>query len=104
MRKAKLSKEEAVAKAQESDAPVNEPTAIFAALGYLSDPTLEELAATGEKVNSDLLTHPLVWIISYEGVEMPASGPPDSEHAIAHEYNVVIDAITGEYLMGFIYR
>ncbi len=103
MKKAKVSKEKAIAKAQEVDAPLTEPTGIFAELGYLSDPTLDAMAAKGEKVHPALLTHPLVWIVSYEGVNMPSNGPP-GEHHIAHEYNVVIDAMTGEYIMGFIYR
>jgi len=99
-----LSKEEAIAKAQESGAPVKEATSIIAELGYLNSPSLETAAASGEKVDPILLAHPLVWIISYEGVEIPSSGPPGSEHHIAHEYNVVIDATTGAYVMGFVYR
>ena len=99
-----LSKEEAIAKAQESGAPVKEATSIIAELGYLNSPSLETAAASGEKVDPTLLAHPLVWIISYEGVEIPSSGPPGSEHHIAHEYNVVIDATTGAYVMGFVYR
>ena len=73
-------------------------------LGYLSDPILEKNAANGEKVDPTLLAHPLVWIISFDGLEIPSSGPPGSEHHIAHEYNVVIDATTGAYIMGFVYR
>jgi hypothetical protein len=101
---AKLSKEEAIVKAQESEAPVKVATSIIAELGYLSDTNLETASANGEKVDTTLLAHPLVWIISYEGLEIPSSGPPNSEHHIAHEYNVVIDATTGAYIMGFIYR
>ena len=102
--KAKVSKEEAIAKAQESGAPVQEATAVFTALGYLSDPSLETAAAAGEKVDPTLLAHPLVWIISYEGVNIPSSGPPNSPHSVAHEYNVVIDATTGAYMMAFVFQ
>jgi hypothetical protein len=101
---AKISKEEAMVKAHESGAPVTEATSIIAELGYLSDTNLEKASADGEKVDPTLLAHPLVWIISYEGLEIPSSGPPNSEHHIAHEYNVVIDATTGAYIMGFVYR
>ena len=101
---AKLSKEDAIVKAQESEAPFKEATSIIAELGYLSDTNLETASANGEKVDPTLLAHPLVWIISYEGLEIPSSGPPNSEHHIAHEYNVVIDATTGAYIMGFVYR
>jgi len=99
-----LSKDEAIAKAQELEAPVKGATSVFAELGYLSDPGLDAAALNGEKVDPKLLAHPLVWIISYEGLEIPSSGPPGSKHAIAHEYNVVIDAATGAYVMGFVYR
>ena len=102
--KAKLSREEAIDKAQEAGAPVQEATTVFAELGYLSDPSLETAAANGQKVDPSLLDHPLVWIISCEGVDIPSSGPPESTHTVAHEYNVVINAITGDYLMGFVYR
>jgi hypothetical protein len=99
-----LSKKDAIAKAQESEASVKGATSIIAELGYLSSPNLEIVAARGEKVDPTLLAHPLVWIISYQGLEIPSSGPPGSEHYIAHEYNVVIDATTGAYVMGFVYR
>ncbi len=101
---AKLSKEEAIIKAQESEVPVKEATSIIAELGYLSSSNLETLAASGEKVDPALLTRPLVWVVSYEGVKIFSQGPPDGEHHAAHEYNVVIDATTGAYIMGFIYR
>jgi hypothetical protein len=102
--KAKVSEQEAIAKAGKSGAPVQEATGIFTALGYLSDPILEENAANGENVDPALLAHPLVWIISYEGVEIPSSGPPGGKQAIAHEYNVVINATTGDYIMAFVYQ
>ena len=102
--KAKVPKEEAIAKAQESGAPVQEASAIFAELGYFSDLSLETAATSGEKANRSSLVHPLVWIISCEGVHIPSSGPPESTHTVAHEYNVVINAMTGDYIMGFVYR
>ncbi len=102
--KAKVSKEEAITKANGSGGPFQEATSIIAELGHLSSPELEAAKTRGEPVDPSLLAHPLVWIISYEGVELPSSGPPGSEHHTAHEYNVVIDATTGAYIMGFIYR
>jgi hypothetical protein len=101
--RAKVSKEDAITKARGS-APVQQATSVNTELGYLSNPTLEQMAARGEKVDPTLLSHPLVWIVSFQGLELPSSGPPGSTHRVAHEYNVVIDAITGDYLMGFIYR
>ncbi len=101
--RAKVSKEDAITKARES-APFQQATSVSAELGYLNAPTLEEMSARGEKVDPTLLSRPLVWIISFEGLELPSSGPPGSIHRFAHEYNVVIDAMTGNYVMGFIYR
>ncbi len=101
--KAKISREWAIAKAQESGGPFEEATTILAALGYLSEPSLETATAKGETVDAALLPHPLVWIISYEGVEVPSAGGPDTPHGTAHEYNVVIDATTGDYIMAFVY-
>ncbi len=100
----KISKQEAIAKAQESGAPVQEATAIFTALGYLSDPSLDIAKANGEVVDSSLLAHPLVWIISYEGVDIPSAGGPNTPRSTSHEYNVVIDATTGDYIMAFTYQ
>jgi hypothetical protein len=102
--KAKVSKQEAIARSGESGAPIQEATAIFTALGYLSNPILEQNAANGENVDPALLAHPLVWIISYEGVEIPSTGPPGAKQSIAHEYNVVINATTGDYIMAFVYQ
>lgn len=101
----KITEEDAVAKAQESGAPVKGATAVTAELGYLSNPSLEELSQTSENVDTTLLARPLVWIISFHGLESYSAGEPGTGGGkIAHEYNVVIDATTGERLMGFIYR
>lgn len=101
--RAKVSKQDAIVQARGS-APVRQATSVNTELGYLSNPTLEQMAARGEKVDPTLLSHPLVWSASFQGLELPSSGLPGSTHRFAHEYNVVIDAITGDYLMGFIYR
>jgi hypothetical protein len=80
-------------------------TDVTAELGYLGNPGLEELSQVGEKVDTTLLEKPLVWIISFHGLELYSAGEPGTEGGnVAHEYNVVIDATTGERVMGFIYR
>lgn len=102
--KVKISRAEAITKAKESGAPVQQASAIFTALGFLSEPSLETAAANGEPVDPALLAHPLVWIISYEGLDLPSAGGPNSPHTTAHEYNVVINATKGDYIMAFVYQ
>ena len=48
----------------------------------------------------------LVWIITYKGVvSLLSGGPPDGPHEPTNtESNVVVDAVTGEYLEGFTYK
>lgn len=51
-----------------------------------------------------------VWVVSYEGLAIPPSGPPPPEgstptpRGVNRELNVVISAENGEYLGGFTYR
>jgi hypothetical protein len=48
----------------------------------------------------------LVWIVTYKGeVSLLSGGPPDGPHDSTNaESNVVVDAVTGEYLEGFSYK
>jgi hypothetical protein len=43
------------------------------------------------------------WVITFSGpgVVLSSSGPPGSPRRVKHEMSVVIDAATGQYLMGF---
>ena len=100
----KISKDDAIARATETEEKLKEATSVTAELGYLSNPNLEEASKNGEKVDSNLDGSHLVWIVSFQGIESVSSGPPESDHNIAHEYNVVIDSTTGEFVIGFIYR
>lgn len=47
-----------------------------------------------------------VWLVTFSGpgVQMPDSGPKGHVHGFNHEDNVVIDAVTGAYLLSFTYR
>jgi hypothetical protein len=76
---------------------------IVAYLGLFSDPGLQEAAQQGEKVDPTFLKPRLVWIISFKGIKEQSSGPPGSEHRISNELDVVIDAVTGERLMDFVW-
>jgi hypothetical protein len=44
----------------------------------------------------------LVWFISFEGVDSYSSCEPDTECItyVSHEYAVVIDAVTGKWIIG----
>lgn len=100
----KVSKDEAVTRAMETQENLKDATSVTAELGYLGSPNLVEASNNGEKVDPSLSNGHLVWIVSFQGIETVSSGPPGSDHHIAHEYNVVIDATTGEFIIGFVYR
>lgn len=43
-----------------------------------------------------------VWVVTFEGMCIPISGPPGTAPGCAgNEWNVVINADTGEYIQGF---
>jgi len=99
-----ISKDDAITRAAAMQEKLTEATSVTAELGYLSNPSLEEAAKNGEEVDPNLDGSHLVWIVSFQGIETVSSGPPESDHHIAHEYNVVIDATTGKFVIGFVYR
>ena len=100
----KIPQEKAIASAQaEQEGRLKNATSISAELGRLTDPGLKELAAAGEKADTRLIGKQLVWVISFQGVDTVSQGPINSE-AVSHEYNIVIDATTGEFIIGFTYR
>lgn len=45
-----------------------------------------------------------VWIVTFEGLNIPSQGRPDSPTTYNHEYNVVVDATTGQAIQEFTYR
>jgi hypothetical protein len=42
-----------------------------------------------------------VWIVTFYSIETSSSGPPGASHYVSQQYNVVIDAKTGRYIMAF---
>lgn len=96
-----MSREDAVARATKTQKRLKDATSVIAELGYLNSPNL---AQEGNTVDQNLAGDRLVWIVSFQGIETISSGTPGSRHHVAHEYNVVIDAATGQFVMGFVYR
>ena len=76
---------------------------ITANLGQLSNPLLRSTAQAGEKVDPTFLNPRLVWIVTYGGVNSQSAGGPNSPHATSNEFDVVLDATTGEQLMAFVW-
>jgi len=77
---------------------------ITANLGQLSNPLLRASAQAGEKVDTTFLNPRLVWIVTYEGVISQSAGPRGFPHATSNEFDVVLDATTGEQLMTFVWK
>ena len=76
---------------------------ITANVGRLSNPLLQSNAQAGEKVDPTFLNPRLVWIVTYAGVYSQSAGGPNSPHATSNEFDVVLDATTGEQLMAFVW-
>jgi hypothetical protein len=77
---------------------------ITANLGRLSNPLLQANAQAGEKVDPTFLHPRLVWIVTYAGVASQSAGGPNNPQATSNEFDVVLDATTGEQLMSFVWR
>ena len=92
-----IGRDRAVAIAREANPHVQAATGLAVGLGHLS-------SAPGGVVVSVLKEPRLVWIVAFQGLDLPASGAPGTPPRVAHEYDVVIDAATGETVMSFIYR
>lgn len=101
-----LSRDEAIDAARkqlENSQPIPGITGVGASLGQLSKSLLSQSAQLGEKVDSTFTNPRLVWIVTFAGLRSRSAGPPDMAPKEANELNVVIDAVTGEYLMSFVW-
>ncbi len=70
-------------------------------LGELHDLRLQEAARAGLPVDPKKADMGLVWIVTFEGIDTASAGPGQAPGYVAHEYNVVINAKTGAYIMSF---
>jgi len=101
-----LTKDQAIAKANNIFPDFQKSpdlTGISANIGELSNSRMQQSAQRGEKVNNTFLKPKLVWIVSYEGIKMPSAGPAGSNISMSTEMNVVIDAVSGDYLMDYVW-
>lgn len=99
-----VTREQALASAYSLSPGLKNATGVTYTLGYLSDPVLIEGAQRGEKVDWRLADSGLVWILSFQGIQSVSNGPPEVQHYVSNELNVVISATTGEELYQFVYR
>lgn len=76
---------------------------ITANLGQLSNPLLQSSAKAGEKVDPAFLNPRLVWIVTYVGVSSQSVGSPNGPQATSNEFDIVVEATTGEQLMTFVW-
>lgn len=96
-----ISRQQAINAALRLVALKESPKILSVAVGNLSDASLKNAQASGIKVDPRRVDMGLVWIVTLDGIESVSMGPPDAPHNVAHEYNIVLDARTGAYIMAF---
>ncbi len=94
-----ISQDEAIALAKQEKPKVEQASSVSAELGYLGS------TPNGVTIYN-LKDNHLVWFISFQGVTSYASGEPGTNNtsAVSNEYNVIIDAVTGERLFSLVYQ
>ena len=78
-------------------------TGIEANLGRLSSSSLQQAARSGVRADPTFLEPRPVWIVTYAGIREVSSGPPGSNHSYSNEVDVIIDAMSGDYLMAMVW-
>lgn len=96
-----IKKDQAIAFASNHGPELKAANDVSAILGFLSDTGLKQAATQGIQVNPQLTDMGLVWLVTFHGVETYSNGPVEAKRYISTEYNVVIDAKTGQYVMAF---
>jgi hypothetical protein len=88
--------EEAIAEAQRQKGKTKEASRVTADLGYLGN------ASEAGQTHSDLQETPLVWVLNFEGVLSYSScePAPGCVTYVSDEYVVIIDAVSGQWIMG----
>jgi hypothetical protein len=90
-----ITRDQAIEVALSNEPGLKAATDIASQLGLLR--TVNDSGVTA----SDLAEGQLVWIITFFGVDTASSGPPGAPRYLSHEYHIVINALTGKYLMAF---
>jgi hypothetical protein len=96
-----ITKEQAISLALKEEPNLKVAASISVLLGFLLDANLQQAENQGIQIDPRLANMGLVWLVTFHGIETPSMGPSRSIRSISNEYNVVIDAMTGEYLMAF---
>ena len=96
-----ISKDQAIAAASNQGPQLKAASGTSALLGFLSDTGLKQAAAQGIPVDPHRVDMGLVWLVTFHGVETSSNGPVGAKRYVSTEYNVVIDAKTGQYVMAF---
>jgi hypothetical protein len=75
---------------------------VSAQYGLFTDDRYGQIVGPGRQIRPYLQDRP-AWVVTFSGpgVVLSSHGPPGSRRRVKHEANVVIDAATGQYLMGF---
>lgn len=91
-----VSAEEAIAEAQGQKGKTREASRVTADLGFLGN------ASESGQTHSDLQETPLVWLLNFEGVKSYNScePAPGCVTYVSDEYVVIIDAVSGQWIMG----
>lgn len=97
-----ITQEEAIARAYEMSPGLRQASSVQATLGHLSQPAL--LEPDDGPVDPRYADMGLVWLLTFEGINVSSSGPPGLPRKTSDELNVVIDADTAEMVLQFTYR
>jgi hypothetical protein len=96
-----ITSEQAIAAALKEEPGLKAATSVSSMLGVLNNLNLQQAANQGVTIGPNLAAMGLVWIVTFEGVDTSSSGPSQAPRYVSHEYDVVIDAKTGAYIMAF---
>lgn len=96
-----IKKDQAIAIASTQGTELKAATGVSAVLGFLSNMRLQRAAGQGISVEPHLGDMGLVWLVTFHGVETSSMGPNQATRYVSTEYNVVIDAKAGRYVMAF---
>lgn len=96
-----IAKDRAMAVALQISPGLKNATGNDATLGFISNMGLQQASRAGANVDSGLAGPTLVWAMVFHGIESVSMGPPGAEHHYAYDLVVVVDARTGDYLVGF---
>jgi hypothetical protein len=96
-----IKKDQAIAIASSQGTELKAATGVSAVLGFLRNARLQQAAGQGISVDPHLADMGLVWLVTFHGVETSSMGPHQATRYISSEYNIVVDAKTGKYVMAF---